>query len=61
MQVHADHQPLAYTIAGAARALSLSERSIYNMMKDGTLRRVKRGSRTLIPAADVRAVVSGEA
>lgn len=50
---------LTYSIAGAARALCLSERSIYKMMDAGTLRRVKAGRRTLIPVADVRAVAGG--
>lgn len=54
-------KPLAYTIVGAARALSISERSIYKMMEQGTLRKVKAGRRTLIPAADVQAFAEGGA
>lgn len=60
MQSHAGNK-LTYTIAGAAHALCLSERSIYKMMDAGTLRRVKAGRRTLIPADDVRAVATGGA
>ena len=52
-------KPLTYSILGAAQALSISERSIYKMMSEGTLRKVKAGRRTLIPAADVRAIAEG--
>lgn len=58
--MQSEAKPLAYSISGAARALSLSERSIYKMMDAGTLRRVKAGRRTLIPVSDVLALAGGE-
>lgn len=48
---------LAYSVNDAAVALSLSKRTIYNLIEDGTLRTFKIGRRTLIPADDVRALV----
>jgi excisionase family DNA binding protein len=44
-------EKLTYTIAEAARALGISERSVYNRIYDGTLPRVRVGRRVLIPAA----------
>lgn len=53
--------PLCYSITDAAVALGLSQRSIYNLIDAGKLRRVKAGRRTLIPAADLHAIVEGVA
>jgi len=53
--------PLSYNISDAAAALGVSERSIYNMIYSGKLRRVKAGRRSLIPASDLRAVAEGAA
>ena len=53
--------PLSYNISDAAAALGVSERSIYNLIYAGKLRRVKAGRRSLIPAADLRAVAEGVA
>lgn len=50
---------LLYSISDAAHALSISERSVYNLIYDGTLRSVKLGSRTLIPVEDILAVANG--
>jgi len=50
---------LAYTVPDAARALGISERSIYNRIYDGTLPRVRIGRRNLIPAAALRAIAGG--
>lgn len=47
---------LTYTIPDAARALGISERSVYNRIYDGTLARVRVGRRVLIPAAALRAM-----
>lgn len=54
-------QPLSYNIDDAAHALGISRRSIYNLIDSGKLRKVKAGRRTLIPAADLRAIVDGPA
>lgn len=51
--------PVAYNIDDAAAALGLSRRSIYNLIDNGTLRKVKAGRRSLIPASDVLAIVEG--
>jgi excisionase family DNA binding protein len=51
--------PLSYTIPAAAAALGISERSIYNLIDRGKLRKVKAGRRSLIPAVDLHAVVEG--
>lgn len=54
-------EKLSYSVTEAAHALGMSERSIYNLVYAGRLRRVKAGRRTLIPSADVRAVAEGAA
>lgn len=62
MQVSAKSEAverLAYTVTDAARALGISERSVYNRINDGTLKRVRVGGRNLIPANALRALVSG--
>ena len=50
-------EPLAYSIPSAARAIDCSQRHIYNLVSEGKLRLVKSGRRSLIPAADLRALV----
>lgn len=58
--MHNEVKPrLAYGVIEAAHALGMSERAIYKMMSSGKLRRVKVGSRTLIPAADLHAILEG--
>lgn len=52
----AQAERLSYTVPEAARALGVSERSIYNRIYDGTLTRVRVGRRVLIPAAALRAL-----
>lgn len=53
-------EPLGYSIKGAAQALDCSERTIYNLIYAGKLRRKKLGSRNVIPASDLRALVEAE-
>ena len=53
-------EPLLVTIPEAARLLSLSRRSIENLIYTGRLARRKIGRRTLIPAAAVRAFAASD-
>lgn len=53
--------PLAYRVNDAASALGISRRTVYRLIDSGKLRATKAGSITLIPAADVLAVVAGAA
>lgn len=47
---------MTFSVPEAARALGVSERSIYNRIYDGTLKRVRVGRRVLIPAAALHAL-----
>ncbi|HET7667077.1 MAG TPA: helix-turn-helix domain-containing protein [Mycobacterium sp.] len=47
------------TIPDVCRQLSVGRSTVYGLIDDGTLRRVKIGARTLIPQADVDAFVAG--
>ena len=53
--------PLACTIADAAKALGVSRRTVYVLIEEGRLNMRKAGRRSLIPTADLRAIVAGEA
>ena len=53
--------PLAYGIADAAVALSVSQRTIWNFISEGKVRKVRLGRRVLIPAADLQAIAEGRA
>lgn len=57
------HTPLkvGYSIREACLATSLSKSSIYNHIAAGRLRVVRVGGRTIIPAAALHALISGEA
>ncbi|MGK2227272.1 helix-turn-helix domain-containing protein [Devosia sp.] len=50
-------EPIATSINGAARALSLGRTSIYALIKEGRLETVKVGRRTLVKTASVRALI----
>ncbi|RDE06237.1 helix-turn-helix domain-containing protein [Sphingomonas aracearum] len=50
---------LTYTIPEVARALGISERSVYNRIYDGTLTKMQIGRRVLVPAAALRALAGG--
>ncbi len=52
---------LSYSVNDAAHALGVSERSIYNLIYGGKLRRLKVGRRVVIPAADLHAILEGGA
>jgi excisionase family DNA binding protein len=47
------------TIPNACGQLSVGKSTLYGLIDDGTLRRVKIGARTLIPQADIDAFVAG--
>ncbi len=57
---HNAPEPISYTIDGAMRATGLGRSKLYKCFADGTLERRKVGTRTLIPAASLRALI-GEA
>ena len=52
---------LAYSVREAAVAISLGRSTLYEMMKAGTLRFVKRGNRRLIPADALMALLEPQA
>lgn len=47
------------TIPNVCEQLDVGRTTVYQLINDGTLRRVKIGARTLIPQADVDAFVAG--
>ncbi len=49
--------PLAYSIKEAMHVTSLGRTHIFNLIKDGKLKVVKIGSRTLIPAESLRRLI----
>lgn len=54
-------EPLAYSIAEACHVSSLGRTRIYQLIGEGRLQTRKIGSRTIIPAASLRALIEGEA
>lgn len=58
-ETNKDVEPLAYGVESAAAALDVSVRTVWNLIEQGKLRKVRIGRRAVIPAADVRAVAEG--
>ncbi len=54
-------QQITLSIADACVALSLSRSSIYKLINSGRLRTLKIGSRTLVTAESIQALVDGGA
>lgn len=52
---------LAYSIKEACEASSLGKTSIWNHIREGRLRVIRLGGRTLIPAESLHALINGEA
>lgn len=52
-------EPLAYSIADAARVSSLCKTRIYGLIREGRLEARKIGKRTVIPAASLRRLIEG--
>lgn len=48
-----DTRPAAFSPAEAAQQLSISRANLYRLIAEGTIRRVKIGRRTLIPASEI--------
>lgn len=55
------HEALAYSPKDAARVTGLGVTTIYKLLREGTLKSRHVGSRRLITATSVRALVEGEA
>jgi excisionase family DNA binding protein len=55
--VSTSSSPIAYTIAGSCQASGFSRSAIYRLIKQGELRAVKHGKRTLILERDLRHVL----
>jgi len=53
--------PLAYSVKEACRVSSIGRTALYQHIAAGRLEARKVGRRTIIPAASLRALISGEA
>ena len=55
-----DLLPLAFSVKDACQALSIGKTTIFALLKEGRLRAVKIGGRTLIPTDSIRSLLNGE-
>lgn len=51
--------PLAYSPETAAKLLGICRSGMYAALKDGTIRKIKLGRRTLIPATELERLLAG--
>lgn len=54
-------EPVAVSISQAGALLSLSRATIWNLVRDGRLAKVRVGRRSLIPYASVKALITDRA
>ena len=54
----ANDNKLAYSPAEAAQALGIGRSTIFDLMKNGQLRRVKIGAKTVIPRSSLEALLA---
>ncbi|WEK59408.1 MAG: helix-turn-helix domain-containing protein [Candidatus Brevundimonas phytovorans] len=54
----ANDNKLAYSPAEAAEALGVGRSTIFDLMKNGQLRRVKIGAKTVIPRSSLEALLA---
>ncbi len=52
-----DVQPITTTINGAAQALGVGRTTIYDLIRQGRLEKLKLGRRTLVTTASIRNLV----
>jgi excisionase family DNA binding protein len=52
-------EPIATTIKGAAQALGVGRTTIYDLIRQDRLEKVKLGRRTLITTASIRKLIEG--
>ncbi|MFW2448613.1 MAG: helix-turn-helix domain-containing protein [Qipengyuania pacifica] len=55
-----DPPKIAYSIKEACKASSLGRTTLYARISDGSLRAVRIGGRTVIPADSLHALITGE-
>jgi hypothetical protein len=54
-------EPIAYSIDDAVKVSSIGRSSLYSLIAQGKLEARKVGSRTVIPARSLKALILGEA
>ena len=52
-------EPLTTTIKGAAQALGVGRTTIYDLIRQNRLEKIKLGRRTLVTTASIRRLVEG--
>ncbi|MCQ4158800.1 helix-turn-helix domain-containing protein [Roseomonas sp. GC11] len=53
--------PLAYSVHETCHLLSLGRTTVFDLMNQGRLRRIKIGMRTLVTAESIKQLLEGEA
>jgi len=60
MSAHSPNCKLAYSIKEACQASSLGRSTLYKYIAAGRLNVIRVGGRTIIPAAELQALLTGE-